>query len=92
VQCRDECGDAALHIDCAATVKQIALYLGNERVACPASARRHDIKMPGKGEVTPSGFANGKQIFDGRTMRWIVIARARYKTVNAKAHRLQHVL
>ena len=48
--------------------------------------------MPGKGKVTPAGFANGKQVFDRRTMRWIVIARARYKTVNAKAQRLQHIL
>jgi hypothetical protein len=48
--------------------------------------------MPGKGKVAPATLANGKQVFDRRTMRWIVIARARYKTVNAKAQRLQHIL
>ena len=60
----DEGGDRALHVDRAAAVEQVAAYFGSEGVGGPALAGRHDVEVPGEGEVASAGTARGQQIFD----------------------------
>ena len=60
----DEGGDRALHVDRAAPVEQIAANFGREGARGPAFARRHDIEMPGEGEMRAAGAAHRDHILD----------------------------
>ena len=85
--CRDHRGNRALHIHRAASIEQIALLFGREGRAGPALARRHHIKMPGKGEMLrPFRPApDREQIFD-RAVGFLTL----HETVDLEAKRLQH--
>ena len=67
VQGADESSDAALHVDGAAPVQQIAAHFRDEGVGLPALAGRYDIEMSGIGEMARAGrsLADREKIFDG---------------------------
>ncbi len=90
MQRRDKSRDAALHIDCAAPMEQVAAHFGHERIALPAVARRHHIDMTGKGEMAPSCRADGKEILDRRAMRRIVVIFTCNESFDGKTERQQH--
>ena len=84
-------GDAALHIDSAASMQQIALNLWHKRVASPAIAGRHDIDVTSKRKVLSACRTNGEQIFNRRAMCGVGIVFARNKAFDGKAQRNKHI-
>ena len=60
----DEGGDRPLHVDRAAAIEKIALDFRDEGIGPPALARRHDVAMPGKGEMRRTLPADREQILD----------------------------
>ncbi len=92
VQSGNKGRDAALHIDRAAPVQQVAANFGHERVAVPAIAGRNDIDMAGKGEMAALCFTDREQIFDRRAMRRIVVAFARNEPLDGETQRQEHRL
>ena len=64
----DAAGDAALHVDRAAAVKETVPHLAGERAERPCGfiAGRHHIGMPGKGDVRGFGPDAGVEIVDIR--------------------------
>jgi hypothetical protein len=67
----DKGGDAALHVDCTAAVEQIAFHYRFERFARPAFTGRHNVQMPGKGEMAAAFSTDRKQVFHRPAMRRI---------------------
>ena len=92
VQGSDKGPDAAFHVDSAAPVKQVAADFGFEWCACPAVARRHDIKMPRKGEMPPAFSTDCKQVFHRAAMRRVRIVSTCNETFDSEAQRHQQRL
>ncbi len=63
---RDAAGNAALHVDGAAAVEKAVLHLARERAMAPCAliARRHDVGMPGKGDVRGGVADAGIEVVD----------------------------
>ncbi len=64
----DHCSDAALHVGGAASVKHAIGGFGGKRSMRPVGfvARRHDVDVAGKGEMSGPAAGGGKQVFDVR--------------------------
>jgi hypothetical protein len=88
----DKGGDAALHVDCTAAVEQIAFHYRFERFARPAFTGRHNVQMPGKGEMAAAFSTDRKQVFHRPAMRRIGIVCARDEPFDGEAQWQQHRL
>src|SRR4029077_6790364 len=64
----DETGDAAFHVDRAASVKPVAGDVAAEwrEPPCRLVARRHHVGMPGEDQIRPCGADAGIKIVDRR--------------------------
>src|SRR5436190_12965 len=62
----DAAGDAALHVDRAATIEKTVLHLAGERAERPCGfvARRHHVGMSGKGDVWRFSPDTGVEVVD----------------------------
>ncbi len=78
--------DRTLHIDRAAPEQQVAAAFGRKRRAGPPLARRHDVEMPGKGEMAAARrpLTHRNQVFDRAIGRL-----TGYKAMHRKAQRRQ---
>ncbi len=88
--CRDEGGDGALHVDCAAAAEDAVLDDRLERIGAPPVAGGHHVQMSGESEMRSAFTPNRDHV-----LGWAVGRLAEDEAMNGETEglqrRLQHV-